>query len=137
MSEERLLIRIQNLESQPEARFERSVTLQINSIISHLQRMLNTRQGSVPIADDYGIPDITNSPGEGLTDMTRRIESTIQNVILKYEPRLTNVRVHFLAQKGDVLSMCFKLEGLLISDRSVPVVLETIVSSEGKFDVTE
>lgn len=137
MADERLLERIQNLESEPEARFERDISRHLHSIINHLQRVLNTRQGSVLIADDYGIPDITNSPGEGLTEMTRRIESTIQSVILKYEPRMANVRIKFLAQKGNVLSMCFKLEGVLVIDRSVPVVLETVVSSEGRFNISE
>ena len=136
MPDERLLERIQRIETNPDERVERDLTRKINSIISHLQRMLNTRQGSVPIGDDYGIPDITSSHGEGLTEMTQRIERTLQQAITKYEPRLEKVRVKLLSQKDDVLSLRFKLEAVLTTENATPVVLETVVSSEGKVNVT-
>ena len=31
------------------------------SIVAHLQRILNTRQGSVPIDTEFGVPDFTFS----------------------------------------------------------------------------
>ncbi|MBN1290602.1 MAG: type VI secretion system baseplate subunit TssE [Candidatus Latescibacteria bacterium] len=137
MSDERLLERIRNLENNPETRTERSLSRKINSIIAHLQNLLNTHQGSVLIANDYGIPDITNSHGEGITELTRRIERTLQQTILKYEPRLTNVRVKLLSEKDDVLNMRFKLEAVLVHDNSIPVILETVVSADGKVEISE
>ena len=136
MFDERLLERIQYLESNPGARIERDISRKVRSIMSHLQNLLNTHQGSVLIADDYGIPDITNSHGESITDMTRRIERTLQEVIAKYEPRLTNVRVTAFPQEDEVLSLRFKLEAVLVTDKKTPVILETVVSSEGKINVS-
>ena len=137
MPDERLLERIRILESNPETRTERSLSRKINSIISHMQNLLNTHQGSVLIADDYGIPDITNSHGEGITDLTRRIERTLQETILKYEPRLKNVRAKLLSEKEDVLNLRFKLEAMLVDENSTPVILETVVSAGGKVQIKE
>jgi len=136
MNDERLLERIRNLESNPDTRVERSLTRKINSVISHLQNLLNTHQGSVLIADDYGIPDITNSHGEGITELTQRIENTLRQTILKYEPRLKKVQVKLLSENDDVLNMRFKLEAVLIDDNTTPVILETVVTSGGKVDIS-
>lgn len=137
MFDERLLERIRNLESNPDIRVERSLSRKVNSIISHLQNLLNTHQGSVLIADDYGIPDITNSHGEGITELTQRIENTLRQTILKYEPRLKKVQVNLQSEKDDVLSMRFKLEAVLVHDDTTPVILETVVTSGGKVDISE
>ncbi len=137
MFDERLLERIRNLESNPDIRVERSLSRKVNSIISHLQNLLNTHQGSVLIADDYGIPDITNSHGEGITELTQRIENTLRQTILKYEPRLNKVQVKLLSENDDVLNMRFKLEAVLVDDNTTPVILETVVTSGGKVDISE
>ena len=137
MYDERLLERIRNLESNPDNRVERSLTRKINSVINHLQNLLNTHQGSVLIADDYGIPDITNSHGEGITELTQRIENTLRQTILKYEPRLNKVQVKLLSENDDVLNMRFKLEAVLVDDNTTPVILETVVTSGGKVDISE
>lgn len=136
MNDERLLERLRSMEDSPGARVERSHARLVNSVVNHLQRLLNTHQGSALIADDYGIPDITNSPGESFLETTKRIERTLQTVIMKYEPRLTNVRLTLLSDKDDVFSFRFKMEAVLMVDLTTPVVFETVVSSEGKVDVT-
>ena len=135
MADTRLLERIQYLESNPDARVERNTSRKIRSIINHLQNLLNTHQGSVLIADDYGIPDITNTHGESITEMTRRLENTLRGVIMKYEPRLSDVRVNLISQEENVLSIKFKLEAVLVEDNSIPLVLETVISSQGKVNI--
>jgi type VI secretion system protein len=136
MFDQRLLERLRSMEENPETRVERNLPRLINSVIGHLQRLLNTHQGSVPIAEDYGVPDITNAPGEGFLEATQRIERTLQQVIMKYEPRLTNVRMNLISEKDDVLNLRFKMEGVLVPDRSTRVVFETVVSSDGKVNVS-
>jgi len=137
MFDERLLERIQHLETNPDVRVERNITHKIHSIMNHLQNLLNTHQGNVLIAEDYGIPEIINTHGESITEMTRRLENTLQDVITKYEPRLSNVRVKLISQEDDVLSLRFKLDAVLIEYNSIPVVLETVISSEGKVNISE
>ncbi|MFC1852436.1 type VI secretion system baseplate subunit TssE [candidate division CSSED10-310 bacterium] len=135
MPEERLLERIAHLEDTEYDDKLTRVERELNSVILHLQRMLNTRQGSVPTALDYGIPDFTNFPGEMLQETGSKMEKIIKKTILKYEPRLQNIKIIFDIHPDDVLALRFKLDALLLSDRKVPVVFETVLTSSGKCNI--
>lgn len=137
MPEERLLERIRNLERDPERRVVKNVSREVESVIGYLQRLLNTRQGSSPIEEDFGIPDFTNVPGETISDTARDMERTIRQVIQKFEPRLANVRVSFVPQKDELMSLRFKIEASLGREKGVPVAFETVVSSEGRVKISE
>jgi len=133
MFEETLLERIRHLEKDPGERGARDISLGIESVLRHLQKMLNTRQGSVPIADDYGMPDLTNFPGNSLTSAAAELEQMIKTVIKKYEPRLVKIEIHFDPKPGETAVMRFKLEGEMMADRDQtnPIVFETVVTAEG------
>ena len=133
MYEETLLERIRHLERDPPARGARDISLGINSVLNHLQKMMNTRQGSVPIAEDYGMPDLTNFPGDNLGAAAAELEHMIKTVIQKYEPRLIHVDVHFDPKPGETSILRFRLEGAIMADRdkTTPIVFETIVTAEG------
>ena len=90
---ERLLQRIRNQERRPETRASATLVEEVGSITEHLQRLLNTRQGSVPILPDYGIPDFTNLPGDTLTESAMEMRDIICRVLKQYEPRLADVQV--------------------------------------------
>jgi type VI secretion system protein len=136
MFEERLLERIANLEIVTDEKSETLVSRAIGSVIRHLQKMLNTRQGNVSIAEDYGLPDLNNYPGETMTDICRRMTVTIKQFIEKYEPRLDKVHISFDPEGNQALSLRFKLEGVLVRENQVPIMLETAVDSSGKVIVT-
>jgi type VI secretion system protein len=139
MFEERLTERIRGLGKGVERSSEKDPTRVISSVINHLQRLLNTRQGSVPIADDYGMPDFTSYLGENLNDQSQKISEMIRNMILKYEPRLNNVHVVFTPDKDEVLSLRFKLQAEIVNirDEKVALELETVISSDGKIRVSQ
>jgi type VI secretion system protein len=139
MIEEALLERIRHLEKAPAARGARDLSLGVRSVMNHLEKMLNTRQGSVPIADDYGMPDLTNFPGEDLTAAADELQQVIEKVIRKYEPRLEKVAIVFEPRPGETSLLRFKLEGATGDERngSIPVVLETVVTAEGAVRVEE
>ena len=136
MRDERLLERIRNIELNPDRREGRDTGRRIDSILNHLQRVLNTKQGSTPIADDYGIPDFTNMPGAFSTGATHDMERMIKQVIEKYEPRLAKVRATFKSQEDDVLSLRFEIDARL-ADEEVPVTFETVVVAGGKINIKE
>ncbi len=132
MREERLLERIRELKRNPERRGGRDSKRIMDSVLSHLQKILNTRQGSVPIAHDYGIPDFTELLHE-YPESLRGVERAIRNTIQKYEPRLKAVRVNFLPQDDDVLVLRFQIIAkLAIEDENVPVYFESVVDTDGK-----
>jgi len=61
------------------------------SIVENLKLVLQTRQGSVLHLPDFGIPDIRQIYfDEGTIDS---VPKKISDTILKYEPRLVDVRV--------------------------------------------
>jgi type VI secretion system protein len=137
MYEERLLERIGNLEKDSEMRRSTDLSRAISSIINHLQRMLNTRKGSVLIDEDYGIPDMTNFPGENFNDAGIGMSNVIREFVQKYEPRLGNVKITFEPKGNDLLSLRFKLEAVLVRENKVPVTFETWIDPNGKVNVTE
>ncbi|VAW76154.1 Uncharacterized protein similar to VCA0109 [hydrothermal vent metagenome] len=63
-----------------------------HSIVSHLSRLLNARQGVLRHLPDYGLPDITEVY-QGLPYSLDGLLEDITRLILKYEPRLLNVEV--------------------------------------------
>lgn len=136
MQELRLLERIGVLESDEKERDETSAEKEMRSIIKHLRRLLNTNKGSVEIADDFGMPDMTVFSGGGLSETMQRIEKSVLEVVKKYEKRLTNVRVSIESNKEDVLNINFRLEGVLARHENTPVFLETSVQPGGKIRIS-
>ena len=136
MYQERLLERIGRVENKDDSQAQSAVSLQVRSIISHLGKLLNTRQGSATIAPDFGVPDITNMPSDNIQETRENIEQIIQRVVQKYEPRLTNVRMIMQHEEKEKLSLRFRLEANLAEQQDIPVIFETVVSTEGKISIS-
>jgi type VI secretion system protein len=64
----------------------------VRSIMDHLNRLFNTREGAIGHLPDYGLPDITEvyrKMPHGLEDL----EQAIKRCLERYEPRLKNIRI--------------------------------------------
>jgi len=146
MREDRLLERIRKSEKNPERRAKEDSRKLVDSVLDHLQKILNTKKGNVPIAEDYGIPDFTDliraSP-ETLKDVEKGIipetfkdfERSIKNMIQKYEPRLKSVRLTFTPQEEDPISLHFNISARLIMyNKNVPIIFEAVYS-DGKIEI--
>lgn len=132
MREHRLLDRIRLTHQNPHRRVTRDPNQMIRSIQQHLQRILNTRMGSVPIADDYGVPDFTNFMST-FPDSQRGIERSLRRTIQTYEPRLQQVRVTFLPREEDPLSINLHIAARLVfEDHEAPVSFESMVDADGR-----
>ncbi len=137
MYEERLTQRIRNLERKESGRDGGDLSYIVNSIINHLQRILNTRQGSVPIADDYGMPDFTNYQGLGMAEQAKDIADIVKNIILKYEPRLGSAQVAFEPDKTTSFpALSFKPKSSTSGTRSLRGTRDRD-NSEGKVRVSK
>ncbi len=145
MREERLLERLRAWEKEPTRRGKEDPRRIIDSVIRHLQRILNTKHGNVPIADDYGTPDFTDfflTLPKTEANPKREIEKMIRLAIQKYEPRLQGVRVSLLEGEDgeadlqtDPLTIRFQITGRLVTASKNQVFLETIVDNEGKVNI--
>ena len=137
MRERRLLERIANWKAGDERTNQTQVDILVRSVMDHLTRMLNTRQGSVQIDPLFGVPDFTNLAGGMATGSTREIEEEIRRMVLRYEPRIKSPKVTLNRELTDVLSIRFALEGSLeVDNRDIPLQISTTVGASGKVNIT-
>ena len=134
MREERLLERIRRWEKEPPGRGREDPRKVIDSVVQHLQRLLNTRQGNVPIAPQYGIPDFMHVL-QGGPEASLEMESVLRAVIEAYEPRLTGVRVTYMPADPGLAPLRFHIQAKLKMDAK-PVTLETLMGPDGHVNVS-
>jgi type VI secretion system protein len=134
MREERLLDRIRAWEKDPARRGREEPKRIVDSILRHLRRILNTKHGNVPIAEDYGVPDFTDFLFAH-PESVREIERVIRSAIQKYEPRLKAVKVNYIPQEEDPLSLRFQIVARLLNESKQSIFFETIIDSGGKVDI--
>lgn len=127
--------RIRSWNRAPDRRGGPDPKRMVDSIIRHLERILNTRRGSVQIGEDYGIPDVSDLTS-GLPDTLRDLERMIRNTIQKYEPRLKAVRVKFIPQEENMLAVSFQIVArLILEEEKDPVVFDSVMDSDGKVTI--
>ena len=135
MREERLTERIRSWNRAPHRRGRPDPKRMVDSIVRHLERILNTRWGSAQIADDYGIPDLTDLRS-GLPDAVQNLERAIRNTIQKYEPRLEAVRVKFIPPEETILTVSFQIVArLALEGEKNPVTFQSVMDSDGKVTI--
>jgi type VI secretion system protein len=122
----RLLERLKAWETGKVSRFsETSEEIILESIASHLERMLNTKQGGVKLFDDYGVPEFHDlSKGS--------IEVDIQNVITKYEPRLDVMNISRIELNDNMTSNIeISITGKIKGSDSI-LCFTTVLTSNGR-----
>ncbi len=135
MPEERLLERLRSRTRDPGRRSRSDLHRAVDSVLSHLQRILNTHVGSVPIAADFGVPDFTDAL-RTYPDSVREIERALRQMIQKYEPRLSAVRVQFLPADEDLLTLRFQISAQLLSgNQRQSVSFESRLDTDGRIEV--
>ena len=130
MPKERLLERFSSFERDPLRRERTDQGRLVDSLLAHLRCILNTRQGAVPIAEDYGVPDFLDFL-QRYPDSVREIELSIRQVIERYEPRLQGVQVVFVPRDDADLSLRFHINAQVRDGDKAPVSFETVVESDG------
>jgi type VI secretion system protein len=133
----RLMERIHFIENNPKWRDMAHLDDRLHSIINHLQRILNTFQGSAQIAEDLGIPDITHFL-RTIPDSVQSLENSIKDTIQKYEPRLKNVRVRYNQLITSDLCLSFQITGQIDHNfKPYDVNLESLIGTDGKIRIQE
>lgn len=69
----------------------------ILSVLDNMQRILNSRAGTLAHLPDYGLPDMTKIL-QGMPGTAHQLMGTLSAVLLKYEPRLKKIEVLLLEQ---------------------------------------
>lgn len=137
MNERRLLDRLSYWEQGARRTNQPEQDILVASVTNYLIRILNTRQGTVLIDDNFGVPDFTNLGGGGLEQGSLAdISAEIARMITRYEPRLKDVRVLAEASNSSALSMTFGVVGNIVLDSvKVPLRLGAELGSNGRFRI--
>ncbi|WP_145560345.1 type VI secretion system baseplate subunit TssE [Yersinia mollaretii] len=69
----------------------------ILSVLDNIQRILNSRAGTISHLPDFGLPDMTKIL-QGMPGTAHQLIDTLSAVLLKYEPRLKSLQVFLLPQ---------------------------------------
>jgi type VI secretion system protein len=103
-----------------------------HSLTRHLTDMLNTRRGNVPIAPDYGIADFTDLGSSFTEESINDLKAELESVIMRYEPRLSDVHVHYSPRPDLPLAAVFSLEATIRTENGTsPLRFETILDATG------
>lgn len=81
-------------------------------MVDHIQHLMETRKGSLAHIPDMGMPDIGDLYRR-LPGSTAEIQSELETLIRKFEPRLTSVRVQFHEFDAAAARVRFRITGTL------------------------
>ena len=98
------------------------------SVLDNLQRILNSRAGTLAHLPDYGLPDMGQIL-QGLPGSAHVLMRAMQDTLSKYEPRLATVHIELLEQALPG-HLDYSLDVLLKSGRQV--TFGTTLAAEGK-----
>ena len=108
----------------------------VESVRSHLERLLNSRHGQALTAEDYGIPAMSEI-APSYPASVEALEKAIRRSIERYEPRLWSVRVRSDRVEGAPLGLRFHISGRLAPHRDRPAIwFETTFDTSGVAHVT-
>lgn len=133
--EQSLFERLQNPDESAEYKLKINIHKAADSVLLHLRNLLNTRQGSVPTLPDYGLPDF-NDIASNFPDAIFELRRIIKISVEAYEPRLSSVKVDYVKDEENPLSMRYEITAQLnLGDESANVWFETTLDSAGRVKV--
>lgn len=98
------------------------------SVLDNLQRILNSRAGTLAHLPDYGLPDMGHIL-QGLPAAAHSLMNTVSLTLLKYEPRLSGLTMR-LTPQSQPGHLTYSLEACLQNGEQV--TFGTTLTPEGK-----
>jgi len=109
----------------------------IESIRDDLEKLYNTKRGTVLIDEEFGIPDFSymlsgySSPDVGVILQQLHMQTK------KYEPRLHAVQVMFVEQNKFPGKLQFQINAKLkINERETPFSVNALLSDDGSVNLS-
>lgn len=134
MAEERLLKRLRRWSAGTGGGIP-DVGSYVESVLADVSRLYNTRQGSVPISDRYGLPDISNLLVTLTPPDLERIRDAIEQTTGEFEPRLQDVQVTLPAEEA-LGVLRFMVQGNLLYEKtSLPVRFQVDIEGDGRVSI--
>jgi type VI secretion system protein len=106
----------------------------LEDMVGYLRELFNVRHGSVPIRDDYGLPDF-NDVVHQFPDAIDVLRAEIARQIQKFEPRFRDVTVRHIPAPSRPLSLLFRVNATIAVEGAGAVTVETEIGSDGLIKV--
>jgi len=136
MDSTRLLERIRHMGRSPHWQGNFDIEILQDSILRHLSQVLNARQGSAIISQEFGIPDFSTFTAAFDSKDIKRMEQNLHTVITRYEKRLKNLSITFAPSPDRPLSLLFHIEGEVAGHhQKTNISFQTILSSQGRVTI--
>jgi type VI secretion system protein len=103
------------------------------SIAEHIKLLLNEREGLCVTNPDFGLPDLTDVV-HMLPDGVHGIQNAIRDVILRYESRLSKVKVRFVPS-DDPFVLYFDISARRTDASKAPFRVRTSLHPGNRFKV--
>ena len=131
MFERTLFERLANPNAEQRTDDRIDISIVIESVMSNLRSVFNTRQGSVMIRNDYGLSDFSDL-SLMFRDAMAHIAREIKELIQKFEPRLGDVSVRHVPDDENPLALNFRISGeVVIGDRAESVRFDSELGHDG------
>lgn len=132
MPHERLLKRIKLWSVSAEAAYRSDINDLIESILDDLSKMYNTRQGTVLLDENYGLPDFTSLMNTMAPPEIAKLSRAFLLTTTKYETRLKNLTVRFNKQDDDFGIMRFSVSCKIPhKDEIYPLKFDALLLGDG------
>ena len=134
---ERLLKRVSAWEELTEgSSYELDINTLVESIKDDLEKLYNTKRGTVLIDDDFGIPDFSymlngySAPDVGLILKQLHLQTK------KYEPRLQAIHVNYVDQNKFPGKLQFQISAeIKTKEQAVPFSVNALLSDDGSVNL--
>ncbi|KUY89580.1 MULTISPECIES: type VI secretion system baseplate subunit TssE [unclassified Burkholderia] len=99
----------------------------IGAIKDHLERILNSRQGSSQSCPDFGLEDLNDAAASQM-DLHYQICQDVRAAVVAYEPRVQLLNVHPVTAHGQMGPLHFRLHCLVpVNDNKADVEIDLLV----------
>ena len=133
MSQERLLKRIRRWSEDEEEGFSQpDLAVHISSLLDDLSKLYNTRQGTVVLDPEFGIPDFTSLMSNMSPPEVEKLTRAFILFTNKYEPRLKSLSIRFQQNEEDRGLIRFGVSSkIMYAENLTPLVFDILLQGDG------
>lgn len=109
----------------------------VESVRLDIEQLLNTRQGTVLINNDLGLPELTHLFNGFSLPEVDNLQLIITKQIQLFEPRLSTIAMQFIGDQGKEIQLLFQLTAQLKSDQqAIPFSVSIKLKENGSVSVS-
>ncbi|WP_341988637.1 type VI secretion system baseplate subunit TssE [Azorhizobium sp. AG788] len=103
----------------------------LDSVLTNMRSVLNSRAGCCQIRPDYGMPDFNGLVGR-FPDAIGIIANAVRAQVEEFEPRLSGITVRHVPDRSNPLRLAFRIHAaLVVGDQVERLSFDTVLNNDG------